>query len=60
MFSVALGLAQQDAQGSVLAVYYPQPILAPGAGLLAGLGAAALDTAGVHRLSPLDSWCYWL
>ena len=54
MFSVALGLAQQDAQGSVLAVYYPQPLLAPSAGILAGLRAAALDVAGVHRLSPRD------
>ena len=35
MFSVALGLAQQDAQGTPLAVYYPRPILAPNAEVLA-------------------------
>ena len=54
MFSVALGLAQQDAQGTPLAVYYPRPILAPNAEVLAGLRAARLNSAGVHRLSPLD------
>ena len=54
MFSIALGLAQQDAQGISLAVYYPRPILAPSAEVLAGLRAAKLDSAGVYRLSPLD------
>jgi 2,3,4,5-tetrahydropyridine-2,6-dicarboxylate N-succinyltransferase len=54
MFAIALGLAQQNAQGTPLAVYYPQPILAPSAALLAGLRAAKLEAAGVHWLSPLD------
>jgi 2,3,4,5-tetrahydropyridine-2-carboxylate N-succinyltransferase len=55
VYALGLGIGTRNAGGDWLEVYYPQPLLAPGAALLAPLAGTAgvrqLDAAGLTQLA---------